>query len=221
MGAALNFGRSELGINSPTHRNTHAEEDLFGTADVLASSSAPTTAAAGQNDLLDDIFKTCSPTGDPAVPGAQIDDDDFFNPRDEESQEFGNFASAFGTESGAVTALPSQSAVVPVAATVPPAKRDEFADFSSAFTSAPNPTPSVASNAEILFGAVPPLSNPIASNPISGGGGADLLSDLDGLSLGTPIPSGECFASSFGIPFVFWWREVDGPAIYIFIYEYK
>lgn len=184
MGAALNFGRAELGINSPTHRNTHAEEDLFGTADVVSTTVASTPAAAGQNELLYDIFQTCS--------SAPTADDDFFNPRDEESHEFGDFASAFGTTTATATApvAPHPSAV-PLAAP----KKDEFADFSSAFTSAPNPNPVVVEgNTDILFGAVSPVSNPIASNPISsGGGGADLLSDLDGLSLGAPISSGECF----------------------------
>lgn len=185
MGAAVNFGRNELGINSPTHRNTHAEEDLFGTADEPASMTTSTVAAA-KTDLLDDIFKTCSTTGSdivasPPVAQAVVDDDDFFNPREEESQEFGDFASAFGSTAGAATAaaLPSQPPVVPV-------KKDEFADFGSAFTGAPNPTPAPGNNAEILF------SNPIASMPISSG--ADLLSDLDGLSLGAPIPSGECLS---------------------------
>lgn len=194
MGAALNFGRTELGINSPTHRNTHAEEDLFGTADVLASSSA---AVADKNDLLDDIFKTCSSTGDAAVPAAQVDDDEFFNPRDDENQEFGDFASAFGTTAAATPAATALPSAVPVTANVVPAKKDEFADFSSAFTAAPNPTPAATNNAEILFGAVP-LANPLASNPISSSGvGADLLSDLDGLSLGAPIPNGECLLFSF------------------------
>lgn len=192
MGAAVNFGRTELGINSPTHRNTHAEEDLFGTADVVTSApTTTTTVAAAKADLLDDIFRTCSTTGEAAAPAAQGDDDDFFNPREEESQEFGDFASAFGATTGVATtnAPPLQPPVVPFAANVAPAKKDEFADFTSAFTSAPNPTPAAASNADILF------SNPIASNPISSGG-ADLLSDLDGLSLGAPIPSGECFRYS-------------------------
>lgn len=193
MGAALNFGRNELGINSPTHRNTHAEEDLFGTVDVLASSSA---AVADKNDLLDDIFKTCSSTSDAAAPAAQVDDDEFFNPRDDENQEFGDFASAFGS----TAALPS---AVPATVNIVPAKKDEFADFSSAFTAAPNPTPAATNNAEILFGAVP-LANPLASNPISSsGGGADLLSDLDGLSLGASIPSGEYLLFSF--PVIYSW----------------
>lgn len=186
MGAALNFGRTELGIHSPTHRNTHAEEDLFGTADVVARSSVSTTAAVAKNDLLDDIFKTCSTTGDAAAPVDQVDDDDFFNPRDEESQEFGDFASAFGSTGGAAasTGLPSQPSVVPIVANVSSAKKDGFADFGAAFTSAPNPSP-VGGNtaAENLF------SNPIASNPINSG--ADLLSDLDTLTLSAPIPSGE------------------------------
>lgn len=199
MGAALNFGRSELGINSPTHRNTHAEEDLFGIADVVASSSASTTAVGGGNDLLEDVFKTCSPTGDPVASNAQVDDDDFFNPRDEESQEFGDFASAFGSTAGAAaTALPPQPISVPVGAL---AKKDEFADFGSAFTSAPNPTISAVGNADILFASAPPLSNPIASNSISSG--ADLLSDLDGLNLGAPIPSGKCHPLIFRILFAF------------------
>lgn len=193
MGAASTFGRSELGINSPTHRNTHAEEDLFGVADDI---SVPTTTAASKNDLLDDdIFKTCASTGDAPTSITDIEGDDFFNPRGEENHEFGDFASAFGA-----TAIPVEAPQpIPTLSqsTVASTKKDEFADFSSAFTSAPLPVTVASGNdADMLFGSVAPLSNPIASNSISSsssgvGGGADLLSDLDGLSLGAPIPCGE------------------------------
>lgn len=72
LGAATNYGKStDLGINSPTHRNTHSE-DLFG-------NELPTT------------IKTC-------IDIENIFDNDDFNPRAEEvtSADFGDFESAFG-----------------------------------------------------------------------------------------------------------------------------
>jgi hypothetical protein len=45
MGAASNYGKSSLGINSPTHRNTH-NEDLFGSINVEVSSK----------NVIEDIF---------------------------------------------------------------------------------------------------------------------------------------------------------------------
>lgn len=188
MGAASNYGtRTDIGINSPTHRNTHAEEDLFDTGD------APSTATVPQpqhSDLLDDIFKTC-PTVPNSAEQSAVAGDDFFNPREDESAEFGDFASAFGG------APPSTKA--PAALPRPPSvDGDEFADFSSAFVpGAPvAPTTNAINSNELLFGTTTvsqPLFSPsgppsLVSNsaPV-----ADLLSDLDGLSLDAPVPSGK------------------------------
>lgn len=179
MGAASTYGRDTIGINSPTHRNTHAEEDLFGTTAVVLTENP--------NDLLDDIFKTC-PTSSASIGEITqgTNDDDFFNPRGEErEQEFGDFASAFGN-SAAATVLPTQQPSI----TLPSVKKDEFADFGSAFTAADATITAVDDNNSSLFNlASSPPSNQHASNvkPV-----ADLLADLDGLTLATPLPTGKC-----------------------------
>lgn len=137
MGAALNYGKaSDLGINSPTHRNTH-NENLFGDEPVVFKASA----SKGNNDIIEDIFSSAA-SSDP------IDD---FNPRAGEpaAPDFGDFTSAFGSTAAPVT-------VAPVAS--------EFADFSSAFTaqSAAIPTPFTSQPvAPSLFPAAPspPLDN--------------------------------------------------------------
>uniref|UniRef100_A0A182JZQ3 ENTH domain-containing protein n=1 Tax=Anopheles christyi TaxID=43041 RepID=A0A182JZQ3_9DIPT len=72
----------QLGINSPTHRNTHAEE-IVGTG-------------GKQQDVIDDLFKTC-PTKSASSTGATVDEDDF-NPR--AAEDFGDFESAFGASTG-------------------------------------------------------------------------------------------------------------------------
>lgn len=114
MGAASNYGKnSELGINSPTHRNTH-NEDLFGTSDTSNVSAKKTTSS-----IIEDIFNDAS---------------DDFNPRAEEptpkvSGDFGDFESAFGNESQAPK-LTSSTVV-----TAKPVVDSDFADFSSAFDS--------------------------------------------------------------------------------------
>lgn len=196
MGAALTYGaHSDLGINSPTHRSTHADENLF---DADGVSSAP-TAGVSQGDLLDDLFKTCASVPQTVVskvqPAATGAEDDFFNPREDESQEFGDFASAFGNSTA-----PVQSA--PVAASLPrppSAGADEFADFSSAFVPVA-PAANINANAsnDLLFGT-PTISQPLFAAPSGPSSLAnnsapvtDLLSDLDGLSLGgAPVPSGK------------------------------
>lgn len=179
MGAASTYGRDTIGINSPTHRNTHAEEDLFGTSAVVLTENP--------NDLLDDIFKTCPTTSASAGEIIQgTNDDDFFNPRGEErDQEFGDFASAFGNPAAA-TALPTQQPNL----TLPSVKKDEFADFGAAFTASDEAIAAVDDNNSSLFNlASSPPSNQQVSNakPV-----ADLLADLDGLNLATPLPSGKC-----------------------------
>lgn len=181
MGAASTYGREAIGINSPTHRNTHNEENLFGT-EMPASASNE-----NKNDLLDDIFKTCST---PTTPVAQTiqstNDDDFFNPRDEErDQEFGDFASAFGN-----SAIGREASSEPVATVSSIEKKDEFADFGSAFSSTNVTTSITSDNSSGLLNIsnVTP-SNVAASNAIPVN---DLLSDLDGLTLSAPIPNGKC-----------------------------
>lgn len=186
MGAATNFGRDKLGINSPTHRSTHAEDDLFATNDDLSA------AASKNNNLLDDIFKTCatvSPTTSPTTVldtnGAKLSNnsnDDFFNPRGDEPQEFGDFACAFGNTSDPIASVPTTH--------ISDTKKDGFADFSSAFETK-STTCNVESSADLLFAtnlspAVFDQASSKSSQKIE-----DLLSDLDGLSLDSPVPSGK------------------------------
>uniref|UniRef100_A0A6B2ED53 Putative equilibrative nucleoside transporter protein n=1 Tax=Phlebotomus kandelakii TaxID=1109342 RepID=A0A6B2ED53_9DIPT len=171
MGAAANFGKgSELGINSPTHKSSH-DEDLF--------SPNNNTAATKGGDLLDDLFRTCPPVPGKAssVDGVSLEDD--FNPRSEDNQEFGDFASAFGGEAAKPAAK----------------KEDEFADFSAAFLGAPEPTPGNANT--LLLTNTPLASNNFGPSPtINMFGSAmpsqppaqDLLSDFSGLQLNaTPL----------------------------------
>lgn len=199
MGAATNFGRDEIGINSPTHRNTHAEEDLFGSAIISASTD-------NQNDLLDDIFKTCSTTNnlatEPVALTTKPADDDFFNPRLDEAQEFGDFASAFGGNP-VQTSPPPPSSVTVIDSNID-TKKNDFADFSAAFEpAAPSPavptppaTTQLSSNtnlnasANLLFAV---NSTPTSAQQTSTGNQnvGDLLSDLDGLSLDVSVPTGK------------------------------
>lgn len=191
MGAASTFGRDELGINSPTHRNTHAEEDLFGTGN------------ANKADLLDDIFKTCPTSGDSLTETASAIAvaDEFFNPRADDANEFGDFASAFGGAASTVT-TPAVTSAAP-STTSPPIPLDkasdskscDFADF-SAFDGTQSASNTTQDSADLLFSMNASNSNaqPTASNSNQKIG--DLLSDLDGLSLNVPVPSGECGFSS-------------------------
>lgn len=204
MGAASNFGRDEIGINSPTHRNTHAEEDLFATNNVIVT--AP-TSGGNKTDLLEDIFKTCPTTNDlpsDTVPSKSNNDDDFFNPREDESQEFGDFASAFGS-SAPTPPVPSVVSTEKLET-----KKNDFADFGAAFTSsspavaaAATTTPSSSSSnqtlsnsndpANLLF-AINTTSNAQFTTSNSNQKVGDLLSDLDGLSLNVSAPTGKLFS---------------------------
>lgn len=181
MGAAKNFGQSaDLGINSPTHRNTHAEE-------IISTSDATTSGKLQQqqsNEILDDLFRTCPPAP-PSIGSPARDDFDDFNPRADDfgmsggvkgGQEFGDFESAFGKPT-------------------PKAASNEFADF-AAFSSAPVPTPVAAPSSDLFFGLNPSATSAApASAEMNLFGmaqqqqqpaaqGNDLLSDLSGLSLG-------------------------------------
>lgn len=178
MGAALTYGKpSDLGINSPTHRNTH-NEDLFG--------SSPVKSTAAKNDIIEDIFSssTIVSSSDP------IDD---FDPRaDEKPADFGDFASAFGSNNA--PSAPKAS----VAATPRPPS-GEFADFSAfsaqpvatqppppvdnfLFSSPPAPTQSTNSS---LLGNADLFGNSVITSAFTSpmGGNKDLLSDFGDLTL--------------------------------------
>uniref|UniRef100_A0AAG5CRH5 ENTH domain-containing protein n=1 Tax=Anopheles atroparvus TaxID=41427 RepID=A0AAG5CRH5_ANOAO len=155
----------QLGINSPTHRNTHAEE-------IVGSGNS----SGKQQEILDDLFKTC-PTKS-AGGGALVDEDDF-NPR--ATEEFGDFESAFG---GSPTkAAPSGKPPSVAAVGTAPVKGDDFADF-AAFGSEPRQAAPSAASADLLFG-LSVGAGTAAMAPSAAGAPVDILSDLSGLSLGT------------------------------------
>lgn len=192
MGAASSFGKSfdDLGINSPTHRNTHAEEDLFDNNNIMSTSSKPAP-----------VFKTCPPPSPPSTRSGAVDNHgDFdFNPREDEADDFGDFTSAFAPTKTAAAASTSAAFA---------------ADFGSAFVDAgasnANNIVSGANNG-LLFETIAPqrpaevslFGSPLATNstaslanimaqPIAAsGGGNDLLSDFGGLNMNTPVFNGE------------------------------
>lgn len=199
MGAASGFGKlddDDLGINSPTHRHTHAEDDLFDNNNTISSKPITTT-----------VFKTCPPPSPPSTRSAAHADFGDFNPREDEN-EFGDFASAFGSGSSAVTAtIPSSVANVTTkksAVNNPNAAGVFAADFGSAFIgSGAAVTP--ASNNGLLFDAIPVapsaeislFGSPLASQSQlhdatqRTAAGNDLLSDFGGLNMNTSIFNGE------------------------------
>lgn len=177
MGAALNYGKSsDLGINSPTHRNTHSE-DLFGDEPVVTK----VPASRSNNDIIEDIFSS-------AGSSAPVDD---FDPRAEEpAGDFGDFAAAFGSSDA-----PSTAPIVTPVAT-------EFADFSSAFSSASKPVfpsaalppvdnflfsaqPAPTQSSNSLLGSADLFGNSVITSAFTSptGGNKDLLSDFGDLNL--------------------------------------
>ncbi|CRL00940.1 CLUMA_CG014280, isoform A [Clunio marinus] len=87
MGAAFNYGKTnDLGINSPTHRNTHSE-DLFGSE---TTSSVP-SGGKTNNDIIEDIFSSSAA----AATTSSSDPIDDFDPRaGEANAEFGDFVAS-------------------------------------------------------------------------------------------------------------------------------
>ncbi|XP_017058408.1 telomere length regulation protein TEL2 homolog isoform X1 [Drosophila ficusphila] len=191
LGAAANFGKpapgGAAGIHSPTHRDTPTSVDLMGGGSPSPSTSkANNNTQSNNNDLLDDLFKTCSPP--PAQEktlnsaAVNVDDDDDFNPRasDASQQEFGDFATAFG--SNPVSEPPSTGLI--------PASNDEFADF-AAFQGSTNSTSALdgnllktatpANDSFDLFNAAPATS-PEATTA------TDLLAGLGDLSIHQSMP---------------------------------
>lgn len=184
MGAALNFGKTDLGINSPTHRNTHAEEDLFATDNIVTANNNGISRNHNNND---DLFKACST---PSPTNIKVDNhSDFeFNPREDEP-EFGDFASAFGDAAAVGAKQPIATAPI----------KDSFADFNVGFVT----SPTNANLTNSLFDAAPQQSislfgpsggnslSSLMSQPQSQTPSADLLSDFGGLNMNSPALNGE------------------------------
>lgn len=165
MGAATNFGKNDLGINSPTH----TEQSFSANNNVTNNSN---------NDLLDDLFNSS-----PNKTKSNLDD---FNPRAEETQEFGDFTSAFG---GPSTQKPT----------------NEFADFGQAFVSSTNINTTTTTSLEDTLFDIPAAVNPQYENisnvdlfgnnsisqSMSTSNNSDLLSDFGSLYVNTQINSGK------------------------------
>ncbi|CAD6994506.1 unnamed protein product [Ceratitis capitata] len=210
MGAAANFGKmspSAAGIHSPTHRDTPVGggDDLIGGNSSVGGNSTASLAnnnligeqpqsniSNTNNNLIDDIFKTCAAPNDKTLTSAAVtaDDLDDFNPRaieSKHSQEFGDFTSAFG--SSALPELPS--------ANIAAAATDEFADFSAFQGSTTSNTLSGLDN-KLLTTATPAnesfdlfSSSSTAAPTASAASGTDLLAGLGDLSIHQSMPMAE------------------------------
>ncbi|XP_017035758.1 clathrin interactor 1 isoform X2 [Drosophila kikkawai] len=192
LGAAASFGKpapgGAAGIHSPTHRDTPTSVDLMG-ASSPATSKANNNTQSNSNDLLDDLFKTCSPspTQEKNLNSAAVivDDDDDFNPRagDGGQQEFGDFASAFGGSSAGPASEPPSTGLIP-------ATNDEFADF-AAFQG--STTSTSALDGTMLQTATPAndsfdLFNAAPTTTASATTATDLLAGLGDLSIHQSMP---------------------------------
>lgn len=203
LGAAANFGKTPnaAGIHSPTHRDTPSTTsnntvDLMGGASPTnnnnnnSSKNKSNNTSSNNNDLLDDLFKTCAPTPEKTLNSAAVivDDDDDFNPRAGDAapatQEFGDFAAAFGGADAGGPSAPS-TGILPAATT---ADNDEFADFaafesSSSTALADQLVPTPASDSFDLFNSpATPAAAPTAT---------DLLAGLGDLSIHQSMPMGK------------------------------
>lgn len=172
LGAAANFGKPSTlsGIHSPTHLESNVKPNVI-----------------TNNNLIDDLFKTCPPQ---QKSGSQEDFGDF-DPRAETTvagggDDFGDFESVFVTPK----TLQQQPQQLP---SFPQSDNSEnFADFQSAFDSAlANPIPSFTSSDSIvqqssktfdLFGSSATAPAPVAGN-IDNSSNADLLSGLSDLTI--------------------------------------
>ncbi|XP_020813632.1 clathrin interactor 1 isoform X2 [Drosophila serrata] len=192
LGAAASFGKpapgGAAGIHSPTHRDTPTSVDLMG-ASSPSNSKANNNTQSNSNDLLDDLFKTCSPTPtqEKTLNSAAVivDDDDDFNPRagDNGQQEFGDFASAFGGNSAGPVSEPPSTGLIP-------ATNDEFADF-AAFQGSTTTTSALDGN--LLKTATPAndsfdLFNAGTTPTASATTATDLLAGLGDLSIHQSMP---------------------------------
>ncbi|XP_017472575.1 PREDICTED: clathrin interactor 1 isoform X2 [Rhagoletis zephyria] len=211
MGAAANFGKmspSAAGIHSPTHRDTpigNGDDLIGGSSGGGVGSGASSinnnltnvqqhsnSSNNNNNSLIDDIFKTCAVPNDKTLTSAAVtpDDLDDFNPRaieSKQSQEFGDFTSAFG--SAAVPELPS--------ANIASASTDEFADF-SAFQGSTTSNISSGVDNNLLTTATPAnesfdlfsgSTTTVSTTAASGASTAtDLLAGLGDLSIHQSMP---------------------------------
>ncbi|CAH2096710.1 unnamed protein product [Euphydryas editha] len=139
------------------------------------TTATTTTTADNSQDLLDDLFKTCpvptptpTPTPTPSNTASIISTnliEDDFNPRAEEtppvakSEEFGDFAAAFGA--APATPAPAATPATPAAPPAAPAPAGDapFADFSAfadAAPAAPAAVPANTSNLSLLTDLDPP-----------------------------------------------------------------
>lgn len=191
MGAAANFGKSKAaGIHSPTHRDTPPE-------DIVSKSNNT------NNNLIDDLFKTCSPPSTTThSAGAKSNDFDDFNPRADDSHEFGDFASAFGSSDTTAKTTASNIPVAKVAPVVSAPKGDDFADF-AAFQGEVAPASNRAGSVPMgnmfgsaangsasldLFGGSSTTSQANIMAAGSGSAGSDLLSGFADLSISQGMP---------------------------------
>ncbi|KAL5284753.1 CLINT1 family protein [Megaselia abdita] len=174
LGAAANFGKPSTlsGIHSPTH---------------LESNVKPIVNT--NNNLIDDLFKTCPPK----QKSGSHDDFADFDPRAETStggDDFGDFESVFEAPK------PQQQQQLP--SFQQSDNSENFADFQSAFDSTPvnpsftsstsNSTVAQSSNSFDLFGSTMPAAPaPVVSN-IENSSNADLLSGLSDLTI-SPNPA--------------------------------
>lgn len=169
MGAAFNYGKNDdLGINSPTHKNTH-NEDLFS-----VSKSSNTN---NYNDIIEDIFSSANVTEQTPV--------DDFDPRAGEStSNFGDFETAFG------------STVVSKPIEVLETSR-EFADFSSAFSPAgPVAKAAIPIADNFLFATVQPTTIPsLSSNDLFS---SNILGDNLPNAFSSPTRENKDLLSDFG-----------------------
>lgn len=181
LGAASQFGK-DLGINSPTHRNTHSE-DLFS---VENNNTTTTTTTTSSNNVIDEL--------------------DDFNPRAEENQEFGDFTTAFGTANTSGKAVQKStrkkdevdefadftSAFTGIQSSVPVAAPSADLLFGDIPVPAQTiPVVTNVSNQPDLFSALDGLGGS-TNISVTNTGTSDLLSDFKGISLGGPgINNGE------------------------------
>lgn len=160
LGAATNYGKAaDFGINSPTHRNTHNDEDLF-----VSSPEAMKAPVKSNNAIIEDIFSS-----------AGADDDDF-DPRADEKEptaDFGDFESAFT----------GPAATVKPAAVQPPTQTvtTEFADFAS-FNAAPATT-NQSDIDNFLFSSPPPQQSSAAAPTSFAAAPSSTTNFLDGADL--------------------------------------
>ncbi|EDV91558.1 GH13377 [Drosophila grimshawi] len=200
LGAAANFGKTPnaAGIHSPTHRDTptgNSVDLMGGVSPNNNSNNNKSNTPSNNNDLLDDLFKTCAP----ATPQQEsektlnsaaviVDDDDDFNPRAADAaptQEFGDFAAAFGGGSA-----PPSTGILPATG------NDEFADFAAFQGSS---TAAVSSSSSALDGQLLTTATPAndafdlfnattLAAPAAPTTATDLLAGLGDLSIHQSMP---------------------------------